>query len=224
MRNPTGMCETALQRLRCIQPVRMSVLSVRTRRARRLERRMRIDTLSPGNPPDGERGLVHDGCRYEVLDYPLLRRYLRPLRLGNEDVVFDIGCGMGRVLCVCAQLSIKRCVGIEIAPELAERARENALRLTGRVAPVVVLTQDATTADYSQGSVFILFNPFGRATLVMVLARIKETFALNPRRIRLAYLNPIHEDAFVAAGWLQCVGRDSSPWYRNRASYWEAKP
>lgn len=217
------MLDSTVRTLRNNRAVREAVLALRTRRARRIEREMNIDTVTVRSPLEVQRGRFADGVAYEPLDYPLLRRYLRRLSLGPHDVVFDIGCGMGRILCLCGRTKVGRCVGIEIAPELAERARENATKLIGRASLIEIRTQNATEADYTAGTVFILFNPFGHATLDLVLDNIRQTLVSNPRKIRIAYLNPVQEFAFERSGWLECVGRDSSRWYRHKASYWESR-
>ena len=40
------------------------------------------------------------------------------------DTVIDIGCGMGRALCLFARRNVRKCIGIEYDPGFAERARE----------------------------------------------------------------------------------------------------
>src|SRR5207249_4329434 len=54
-----------------------------------------------------------DGKHYETIPYGLFRRFLKPLRAGPADVVYDIGCGLGRFLCVFGRMKVAKCVGIE---------------------------------------------------------------------------------------------------------------
>src|SRR5215472_13249531 len=83
---------------------------------------------------------------YQTPDYLYLRRVRDILQPTTEDVVFDIGCGMGRVLCVMAQRNVRKCVGIELQPQLCEIARKNAAQLRGRKAPIEIVCTDAITA------------------------------------------------------------------------------
>lgn len=154
----------------------------------------------------------------------LIRQYLKPLHLHPNDTVIDVGCGLGRIVCVCARRHIAKAIGVEISPELADRARENARRLRGRRAPVEILTADATRADYAEGTAFVMFNPFGAATMSVVLERIRQTLDASPRRLRVAYLNPREEGVFRSCGWLHRYGESHSPFYRTAATYWTNDP
>src|ERR1022692_2032257 len=55
-----------------------------------------------------------DNFIYASPDYWNLYRTVRKLRLTTNDVFYDLGCGMGRVLCVVAQNAVKQCVGVEL--------------------------------------------------------------------------------------------------------------
>ena len=132
------------------------------------ERLLAIDTRArtadgPCNgPADSRHG---DGLWYAPPDYRYLRRIMRILRPGPEDVFYDIGSGMGRVLCVAAQWRISRVVGIELDRPRCNIARRNADRMRGRHAPIDVRCEDASTADLSDGTIYYLYNPFGPETV-----------------------------------------------------------
>ena len=159
---------------------------------------------------------------YEPTDYLLIREFIAPLKPQPSDVVFDIGCGMGRVLCAFARMNITKCIGIEMSPELAVIATRNAERVHARKANIEVRIADATCEDYSEGTIFWLFNPFGKAAINAMLDRIEESLKTCPRKIRIAYINPVHEDAFQSRPWLTGFER-KSPWYsRKEAVYWES--
>jgi SAM-dependent methyltransferase len=159
---------------------------------------------------------------YEPTDYLLTHRFIRPLRPNPSDVVFDIGCGMGRVLCVFARMKVRKCVGIELSPELGAIAMDNAKRLRARRAPIEVRVIDARVADYQEGTIFWLLNPFGAAVLERVLQQIQSTLKAVPRRIQIAYVNPIHADIVENQRWLRCTGRKSQWCSGKRATYWES--
>jgi len=61
-----------------------------------------------------------DQKHYESLDYVYLNGILNRLGLMPHDVFYDIGCGAGRVLCLAARRRVRRVVGIECVPELAD--------------------------------------------------------------------------------------------------------
>ena len=165
-------------------------------------------------------GRHHDSGRYEALHYIALGWSLRAMKLVEDDVVFDIGCGKGRALCLLARKRVKRCVGIELSDELARRARENVARVRGRRASVEVVVIDAAVADYTDGTVFYMFNPFGAATMAEVLNRIHVSLLQHPRCIRIVYATPAHADILDKAGWLKRVGGTRSPWSSVKTIIW----
>ena len=137
------------------------------------------------------------------LDYGLVRRYIRLLDLTPTDVFFDLGCGPGRPLCIASRYTVSRCVGVEMSPEIAERARHNVSSLKGRLSDAIVVTADAISVDYDEGTAFWMYNPFGPRTVSAVLCRIKESLERRPREVRFCYVNPEAESAFHACDWLR---------------------
>jgi len=90
----------------------------------------------------------------EVLD-----RMLVLARLKNSDVVYDLGCGDGRVVIAAAKKYGVHAVGFEIDPGLAKLAREN-VRRAGLEKLVEIRQQDFLTADLSPASVVTLYLSF----------------------------------------------------------------
>jgi predicted RNA methylase len=157
---------------------------------------------------------------YEPTDYLLIHAFIRQLNPQPSDIVFDIGCGMGRVLCVFARMDIKKCIGIELSTELAEIAADNAERLHARKAPIEIRVADAGVADYSEGTIFWMFNPFGASVINAMLDQIEMSLVSSPRKIQIAYVNPVHQSVFRDRAWLTCIGR-GSVWYSKKVvTYW----
>src|SRR4051812_12826289 len=152
-------------RLRGLGLLKAAVVSVRRARTALIERYLSIDTCGP----DGDECAVSTGFAdaqgYQAIDYLLLRDYLSRVSMGPADVFYDVGCGEGRTLCLAARRPIARCVGIEVDPVLGAKARSNGDRLRGRKARIEVRLGDAAEADYSERTVYWLFNPFGARTL-----------------------------------------------------------
>ena len=183
-----------------------------------VERYLCIDTTDlAGAKTNGQHG---DSIAYEPLDYPFLLRTLNAMDLQETDIVYEIGCGMGRVLCLLARRRIRRGVGIELSAELAERARANVTAVRAPKSPVHVVTGDAAMADYDDGNVFFMFHPFGPSTMRATLDRIRVSIDRRPRTVRIMYVNPFHEDVLEASGWLVCRERLRSRWFNTFASYW----
>ncbi len=149
-----------------------------------------------------ERARHDDNFEYATVDYWNVRKVISILKPGPEDVFYDIGCGMGRIVCSMARKSVKKCVGIELLEPLCEKARANAAHLRGRKSPIEIICNDAASADVSDGTIYWLFNPFGESTLRETLANIRCSLRENPRRIRAVYYNSTCEQVFLGAGWL----------------------
>ena len=188
-----------------------------------IDRWLNIDTTSMYETLHDRSGWLNDSNWYESCDYILLRRYLDEMELSPADTVYDIGCGMGRVLCLLARRELKKVVGIEFSPEIAETARINLRHLRGKVSPAEVITGDASKVDYADGTLFILVNPFGEETMKLVLERIRQDVEATPRPVRFAYLNPRHDDVLQASGWLTLVRKTGVPGYWTKMSYWRSR-
>jgi predicted RNA methylase len=151
-------------------------------------------------PPDIS--LYRDASKSSTVDYSVIGAYARMLKLHPSDVVYDLGCGTGRPICVFARHLVRRCVGIEMDPGVAEIAKRNALNLVGRRSEIAIVQGDAATADYRDGSVFWLYHPFGERTLTAVLGRIRQSVEASPRSVRFCHVTPDAEEPFAACGWL----------------------
>ena len=212
------------ERLRNVDPLVRIVMRVNASLDSAVERRLNIDTIAM--PADAKRlsdasSSFSDNEPYETISYWLVRRTFKPLTVEASDVFYDIGCGMGRWVCWYATKPIKKSVGIELNEEVAAIAQRNARSLKGQIAPIEIQVQDAATVDYSEGTIFLLYNPFGAQTLAAVLAKIHESLATHPRRVRIAYLNPVFEDVLQDCGWLRCFARRRVPGFtRARTSFW----
>ncbi|MEM4868918.1 MAG: methyltransferase domain-containing protein, partial [Desulfurococcaceae archaeon] len=69
---------------------------------------------------------------YVPTPYPVVRAMLKLANAGPDDVVYDLGCGDGRILVVAAkEFNVKKAVGIELDKErykiALERIREEKL-------------------------------------------------------------------------------------------------
>ena len=167
------------------------------------------------------RDVCADATRYEAIPYWLLKRIVEVVKPGSEDVFFDIGCGKGRALAMFALCPIKKSIGVEIDPALSQVAERNAAGLKGRVAPIEVRTENAAETDYSEGTIYFMFNPFGPATLSAVLGRIRETLVKNPRKITVVYYNPLHLEVLRKELGLNIEVRTEKhfPWRPQKVAY-----
>lgn len=122
-------------------------------------------------------------------------------RLRHDDVVVDLGSGMGHVpllVSICTEASA---CGIEREGAYVEVARRAAASLC--VDRATFLAQDARDADFSRGTLFYLYTPFTGELLRQVLDRLHTE--ARTRSFRIATLGPC-TPAVAAEPWLRAAG------------------
>jgi SAM-dependent methyltransferase len=87
---------------------------------------------------------------------PAVEEMLKLARVTKNDVVYDLGCGDGRIVIAAAKNYGARGVGIDINPERIAEANENAKK-AGVTHLVKFIEQDLFEADFREASVVTLF-------------------------------------------------------------------
>jgi SAM-dependent methyltransferase len=165
------------------------------------ERKMGIETY--GNlSKEFIRQFCDDANAYTPTSYINLPQILSFINPG--DVFIDIGCGKGRVIWFLgSRIKLKKIIGFEIVPELAEEAKRKLMIYQRTLkCPVDIIEGDASSVDLSQGNVFYLYNSFGEKTVSKLLANIERSLFQNKRRIRIIYMNPLHGNLLDSSSWL----------------------
>ena len=85
-----------------------------------------------------------------------VKAMLRLARVRSSDVVYDLGCGDGRIVIAAAKNYGARGVGIDIDPARIREAKENARR-AGVENRVEFREQDLFRADFGEATVVTLF-------------------------------------------------------------------
>jgi len=114
---------------------------------------------------------------YHPMPDPVIAEMLRLARVSELDVLYDVGCGDGRVLMAAAlQCRVREGVGLELNGRLCEMARAN-VRAFSTSHPhlsstLSILHTDARQADLSPASVLTLYlSERGNRQLKPLLAR-----------------------------------------------------
>jgi cyclopropane fatty-acyl-phospholipid synthase-like methyltransferase len=76
--------------------------------------------------------------------------------LGKNDVLYDLGCGDGRIVITAAKEIGCRGIGIDIDPQRIEECKNNAAS-AGVMDKVKFLQQDLFEADFSEATVVTLY-------------------------------------------------------------------
>ncbi len=82
---------------------------------------------------------------------------LRLANVGKDDVVYDLGCGDGRLVITAVQkFGAKRGVGVDIDPQRIKESNENA-KAAGVTDRVRFVVQDLFQTDFKEASVVTLY-------------------------------------------------------------------
>lgn len=87
---------------------------------------------------------------------PVVDAMLRMADVKSSDVVYDLGCGDGRIVIHAAKHYGARGVGIDIDPERIEEANENATN-AGVTGDVEFIQADLFESDFSEATVVTLY-------------------------------------------------------------------
>jgi hypothetical protein len=127
--------------------------------------------------------------------------------LAEEDVVVDLGSGLGHVPLLVSMVTGAQSLGIEVEAAYVASARECARSL--HLSRVRFIPQDAREADLSRGTVFYLYSPFKGSILNDVLSALR--MESTRRSIKVCSLGPctrvVANETWLKASALPDTGR-----------------
>jgi len=104
----------------------------------------------------GRQDLRRPDVPYVPTPQPVVDAMLKLAGVTSSDVVYDLGCGDGRIPITAAQKLGARGVGIDIDPKRIEEANENA-KAAGVTDKVRFLNQDLFASDFKDATVVTLY-------------------------------------------------------------------
>ena len=107
-------------------------------------------------PATGQAALRAPDVRYEPTPHPVVAEMLKLAQVGANDVVYDLGCGDGRIVIAAVQQFGARGVCVDIDPQRITESRANAQR-AGVAERILFLNQDLFETDISDATVVTLF-------------------------------------------------------------------
>lgn len=120
--------------------------------------------------------------------------------LGAEDLLVDLGAGLGLVVLLAAWLTPARALGIEIEPAFVRYAEARARAMHLDRARFV--TGDVCLADYEGANVFYLYYPARGAMLARLIERLRAEAQARPIRV---YSTGLSTAALGEQPWLEPV-------------------
>lgn len=190
---------------RCFWHIRSCILSCSDEMATTIngylgDRKLGIDTSYSNDRIT--QSMNGDAQKYEPTKYATLKTLPNYLKISENDVFVDYGCGKGRVVFFIATQTLKKVIGVDLDKKMIDIAKNNLKNFTAKNSPIEILNLEATKLDPSEGTIFFLFNPFGENTLKAVIDNIKKSSIANPRRIRIVYHEPLYQSVFEKQDWL----------------------
>jgi SAM-dependent methyltransferase len=190
--------------------------------ARSFERRMGVDTV-------GAEGLTDFGVEgpdriYHAASPTItLRRALKRLDPGPNDVFVDIGSGKGQAVLAAAQLPYGRVIGVELADQMTQVARANVERVRPKLTcrNIELVTADALEWEIpSDLTLVYMYCPFLGDTFDAFIDRVVESHDANPRPLHIVYAYPFEHNRLVAHDRFHTVDVNSLNW-PTRPGWWD---
>jgi SAM-dependent methyltransferase len=112
--------------------------------------------LAAAGPLAGQQPLRAPDVPFDPSPQPVVEQMLKLADVRKSDVVYDLGCGDGRIVITAARQYGARGVGIDIDPQRIAESRENA-RAGGMTDRVTFRNEDLFEANIAEATVVTLF-------------------------------------------------------------------
>ena len=151
--------------------------------------RAQKDEQKPKKGPD---------CVFVPTPHDIVEKMLEMANVQKDDVIYDLGCGDGRIVVQAAKKRGCRGVGFEIVPELAQKGRDSAKE--NDVARLVTIKEeDLFQADMSEATVLPMYLlPNMLLELKPKLAKLKPGTRIVSHDYRIEGVEPDKVETLVS--------------------------
>lgn len=108
------------------------------------------------SPSPGQAALRAPDVVFEPTPHAVVAEMLKLAQVGANDIVYDLGCGDGRIVIAAAKQHGAGGVCVDIDPQRIRESRENAQR-SGVAERILFLNQDLFETDIGDATVVTLF-------------------------------------------------------------------
>jgi SAM-dependent methyltransferase len=153
---------------------------------------------------------------YEGTPYDYIRYIIHKLKPKQEEVIYDLGSGYGRLVLYGALTTRATYRGVEIVPErvlAAERAKNN-LGLRN----AEFYQGNVVDLDISGGDIYFLFNPFFHETLESVGKKLKDI--AQKGKIKIITWGGASNEFFEEQEWLNLASNKNFAY--NKIQFFES--
>lgn len=158
--------------------------------------------LVPAEPGTLEAEMVF----YQPTPVRIALKLIDELQPSPEDVFYDLGSGLGHVPILVNLLTGLRTRGVELEAAYVRHAEAALKKLD--LPDVRFIHADARNLDYSEGTIFYLYTPFGGEILRQVLALLEVQARQRP--IRVCTYGPCTAPV-SREGWLESCYQQGAP-------------
>ncbi|MBS1523365.1 MAG: class I SAM-dependent methyltransferase [Bacteroidetes bacterium] len=156
--------------------------------------------LSVEGMPEQSRPLEREMVFYQKTPAKIVFDLIRDAGFTKDDVLFDIGSGLGQVVMLVNLLAGIRTLGVEFDPAFCRYSEKCVSMLS--LKNVDFINADARETDYSLGTVFFMYTPF-RGKMLQDVLEILRKESLK-REIRIISYGPCTPEV-TAQDWLHSV-------------------
>jgi SAM-dependent methyltransferase len=147
-----------------------------------------------------------DRTLYRPSSWFTLSKISRVISFTQDDVFVDFGSGKGRMVFLAALHPFRKIVGVEISQQLNEIARQNINRNLRKLKckNIEIVTSDVL--DFSipvDMTIAYFYNPFGGDIFKKVIANIRSSYELHPRKLWVVYMSSRPNQHLESCDWLQ---------------------
>lgn len=125
---------------------------------------------------------------YLPTPYPACRSFFHEVAPTSRDLVFDLGCGVGRLVLYGALTTQASFRGVEIVEPRYAAAKQAAARLLP--CPIEIVHGNALEQDLETGTIFYAYRPFSPQTESTMLARFHAMAKQRPVTVGTYRLPP----------------------------------
>lgn len=138
-----------------------------------------------------------DPCDYIPSAYLSLFRIRREYGPMQDDIIYDLGSGLGRSLFVFSKANAKKVIGVEFNNVLYQKLSRNIETFKGPRENCIALNKDASKINIDDASIIYMYNPFGLETMRLLSENISRSLISSPRKLSIIYWHPLHVEALM---------------------------
>jgi hypothetical protein len=172
----------------------------------KIERSVDFEALKERYPKEDLCPEFFEGIYTMDTSYSFTREFIRAAKPAATDIVYDLGAFHGRVGFYGALTTDAKYKCVEIAPERVNAGQETKDRLG--IDNLEFIQGDVKDVDYSDGTIFYLFNPFTARTFRKVISELKNI--AKTKTITLG-VNYDERNRFSSLDWLEKVSDEDDP-------------